>query len=422
MAVVGSMPRDVMGLALPLAGRVDRDERGVWQVVDADGEPVTAVAWFLEELRASDCSEATCRSYAHDLLRWMRFLAAVEVPWERATGQEVRDLVRWLRAAPNRQRSRRSGGRPAPGTLNTLTGKAYLAPGYAPRTINHALSVLSAFYGFAVEAGLGPLVNPVPVARRSGPVTPTAMYSETRAAAGSAGSVAARGTGGRARLRQKQPQHQPRGLGEELLHALFGQLTSERDTALVAVALSSGVRAGELLSMTCGGLDAGRGVIRVVPKGGATSVWVPAAPEAFAQVSRYMLTRAAGGADDPLWLTLRRPDRPLTYFALRQVLERVNAALGTNVSWHDLRHTFSQRLLADDAVGLSDVQQLMRHRSLTSLSVYAATRVEDLVDRLAAHHARPKPPPVNAPGYDPADLQALFPGLRMGSSSTAGPR
>jgi|SRR5271166_6483876 len=41
---------------------------------------------------------------------------------------------------------------------------------------------------------------------------------------------------------------------------------SDRDRALVSVALGSGLRAGELLSMTCGGIDAGRDVLRVVPK------------------------------------------------------------------------------------------------------------------------------------------------------------
>ncbi len=54
------------------------------------------------------------------------------------------------------------------------------------------------------------------------------------------------------------------------------------------VALSSGVRAGELLSMTRGGVDAGLGMLSVLPKGGGgVRVWVPAAPEALVLVCRY---------------------------------------------------------------------------------------------------------------------------------------
>ena len=47
-----------------------------------------------------------------------------------------------------------------------------------------------------------------------------------------------------------------------------------------------GLRAGELLSMTCGGLDAGRGVLSVIRKGGHCAWWVPAPPEAFVEISR----------------------------------------------------------------------------------------------------------------------------------------
>jgi integrase/recombinase XerC len=116
---------------------------------------------------------------------------------------------------------------------------------------------------------------------------------------------------------------------------------------------------------------------------------------------------------DPLWITRRAPARPLTYFALRQILERINARLGTNITWHDLRHTFTHRLLSDDAVGISDVQQLLRHRDLTTLSSYSTTRVEELARRLHDYEARPHPPATPAAEYDPTELRALFPGLQL---------
>ena len=99
-------PRDLSGLQLPLLGHVDRDERGGWQVFGADGEPMSAVTWFLDDLSAADCADSTARSYAYDLLRWLRFLAAVGVEWQQATRREVRDFVRWFRSAPNPQRAR----------------------------------------------------------------------------------------------------------------------------------------------------------------------------------------------------------------------------------------------------------------------------------------------------------------------------
>src|ERR1700694_3599311 len=135
-------PRDVSQLQLPLMGRVDRDASGAWQVVGADGQTSSAARRFLAELSASDCAVSTTRSYAYDLLRWFRFLSAVDVEWRQATRREVRDFVRWFRGAPNPQRDRgKLPGRPAAGTLNPQSGKAYLSNGYAPRTINNERGV-----------------------------------------------------------------------------------------------------------------------------------------------------------------------------------------------------------------------------------------------------------------------------------------
>lgn len=76
-------------------------------VVDADGAEVEPVSEYLRELMLGDLSPATCRSYAHDLLRWFRLLWLLGVVWDRATRDEVAALVGWLRLAPNPQRARR---------------------------------------------------------------------------------------------------------------------------------------------------------------------------------------------------------------------------------------------------------------------------------------------------------------------------
>src|SRR5438094_4126084 len=43
--------------------------------------------------------EVAVRSYAYVLSRWWRWLLAVEVPWDRASSTDVRDLVLWLSRA-----------------------------------------------------------------------------------------------------------------------------------------------------------------------------------------------------------------------------------------------------------------------------------------------------------------------------------
>ena len=70
-----------------------------FRLVDATGAVVDAVSAFFRDLQAAGRSEATIRSYGMDLLRWFRFLWAIEVPWQRATRVEARDFSRWMLVA-----------------------------------------------------------------------------------------------------------------------------------------------------------------------------------------------------------------------------------------------------------------------------------------------------------------------------------
>ncbi|MFD5462197.1 site-specific integrase [Kitasatospora sp. NPDC127059] len=162
--------REVTGLTVARVGRVEETSAATlpWVVLDGAGRSITPVNKFLRELLASGNTPASCRSYAFDLLRWFRFLAAVDGEWSRAKRVDVRDFVLWLRTCHNPARDRRRPDAPAPGSLNARTGKPYLRAGYAPATINHAVSVLAAFYDHHLQTGQGPVVSPVPPQSRDG--------------------------------------------------------------------------------------------------------------------------------------------------------------------------------------------------------------------------------------------------------------
>ncbi len=60
---------------------------------------------------------------------------------------------------------------------------------------------------------------------------------------------------------------------------------------------------------------------------------------------------------------------------------------------------------------VADLQELMRHSSITTMQVYLRPQIEDLVDKLNQHWNRPPaPPPTPAAGYNPDDLRVLFGG------------
>ena len=90
--------RDLVTLVVDSLGAVVETDV-IWEpyrLVDPGGGVVASVTQFLHELQAGGRSPSTQRSYALDLLRWFRFLWAVEVPWGQATRCEARDFCRWL--------------------------------------------------------------------------------------------------------------------------------------------------------------------------------------------------------------------------------------------------------------------------------------------------------------------------------------
>jgi integrase len=365
-------------------------------VVDAAGREVEPVTRYLRDLLLGDVSSLTCRSYGHDLLRWFRLLWAVDVGWEQATETEAATLVGWLRTARNPQRHRRREGGDPPGSVNPKTGKPVLAAGYAPRTIAHNLSVVHGFYAFHLHFGQGPAINPVPenkarrqaLAHRS-PIEPVRRHQ-------------------RARLRPKIPSRQPRAIPDAQWEELFAQMRCNRDRALLACYVSSGARASELLGIQLGDIDWHKGQIWVISKGSRARQPVPVSPEALAYLAAYLDEAGLPDDDLPIWRTRRGTSRPLTYWAARRVLQRAGELLGTNWTLHDLRHTAATRLARDPEVTLVEVQTILRHAHLSTTALYTVVGLEDLVDKLAEHYARPVQPTSWPQRYDTGDVEAVF--------------
>lgn len=119
--------RDLGGLVVPGVGGL-AETRGVagepYRLVDAAGVVVEPVSVFFRELLASGRSAGTVRSYGMDLLRWWRFLAAVDVAWDRASRIGARDFSCWIQASakPRRGRTGSPAGRKAAGPANPVTG------------------------------------------------------------------------------------------------------------------------------------------------------------------------------------------------------------------------------------------------------------------------------------------------------------
>jgi site-specific recombinase XerD len=194
---------------------------------------------------------------------------------------------------------------------------------------------------------------------------------------------------------------------DRLWDELFASMVCDRDRALLAIYVSNGVRASELLAITLDDVDWARQLIVVTSKGSRLRQPVPVSPEGLRLLAKYLAEAGPPEPSQQLWRARREP-RPLTYWALRRVLQRANERLGTDWTLHDLRHTAATRLANDPRMTLTEVQAILRHADIATTGVYTAVRIEDLFDRLQEHYARPKPEQRLAPGYDPDDMRAVF--------------
>lgn len=367
-------------------------------VADGAGGEIGPVSAFLRDLMLGDASPLTYRSYAFDLLRWHRLLWCLGTGWEKATEADVATLVGWLRTARNPQRERTQPGSAPAGSVNLKTGKPSLRTGYAPATINHALTVVHGFYSFHGRFGAGPVINPVPVsvqrrqvlAHRS-PLEPVPFVR-------------------RARLRQKVPRQAPRAVPDALWDELFAVMGCDRDRALLEFYVSSGARASELLGLTVEDVDWGGQLIYVVSKGTRIRQPVPASPDAFRYLRRYLAADGLPSPGEPVWRARRGGSRPMTYWAVRRVLQRANEQLGTNWTLHDARHTAATRMAGDERLTLAEVQTILRHAHLDTTGHYLTARIEDMHDKLQEHYTRPRPQRSYPAGYDPDDVKAVFGG------------
>ena len=387
----GDAPRELSRLVVPQCGSLEAtgDLFAPFRLVDANGVIVGAVAAFFAELSACGRPATTQRSYGMDLLRWFRFGWAVGVAWDEATRVEARDFCRWLQVAdkPVRPHWRSPGGVPptaarsASGIPNAVTGKRSPGAGYDVSTAAHSESVLRGFYDFHLEAGTGPMVNPFPLSRHRGAGRAGAHHNPMDPFLGQRSG----------RYRPKVVQRAPRCIPDQGFDELFARLGSHRDRALVAFWVSTGARAAELLGATVADVDPGQQLITVVRKGTRVLQQLPASPDAFVWLRLYQAQLhglVPAGRDQPLWWTLRKPLRALSYDAARVMFTRAAAGLGANWSLHDLRHTAAYRMARDPQVSLCDVQWVMGHAHLSTTQRYLNPLTQDVIEGVLAFHAR----------------------------------
>ena len=156
-----------------------------------------------------------------------------------------------------------------------------------------------------------------------------------------------------------------------------------RNTAIMELFYSCGLRISELASLQLRDVSFEEGTLRVRGKGSKTRI-VPLGERAALRVQRWMQERAAGKVqDDTLFLSSRgaRMSRTSVWQVVKDCARAAN--IRQNVTPHMLRHSFATHLL-DNGADLRAVQEMLGHADIATTQIY--THVS--VDRLKKAHQK----------------------------------
>ena len=157
-----------------------------------------------------------------------------------------------------------------------------------------------------------------------------------------------------------------------------------RDTAVMELFYSSGLRLAELASLNVEDLDPYTETVRVFGKGKKERV-CPVGEPALNAISRYRLE--AGVKAGPLFISKLR--KRLSTRSIWLLLKRYlpQTGLAASLSPHKLRHSFATHLL-DNGADLRSVQTLLGHASLSTTQIYTKVTTERLKAAYDAAHPR----------------------------------
>ncbi len=157
---------------------------------------------------------------------------------------------------------------------------------------------------------------------------------------------------------------------DRLIAAADGPTTKgRRDSAMLEVLYSCGLRVSELTSLRMQDLFFGEGYVRVVGKGDKQRI-VPVSGTARERIMRYLDLRApASSGEETLFLNNRggRLTRVMIFTIIRQAA--VRAGIDKRIGPHTFRHSFATHLMEGGA-GIRQVQELLGHENIVTTEIY----------------------------------------------------
>jgi len=327
-----------------------------FRVIEETGREVAWVNRFLDQERVRSVSDATLRSYAHDLLHFVRWWVGVnrtDAVTEKALTENA--LLDYIRFQTNQH------------------------PRPAATSINHRVAI-------AERA----LRREFPQAQP--PFAPGFQYGYRQPSLLGCG----RPRPALSRMRVRTPKRAVVPLSVDEVARFWSSFHTSRDLAIVGLMLFDGLRSCEVIALDYEDVLLAESQMRVRGKGNKLR-WLPLAPEIIQLLDHYLRLERPAGCGLPLFVGLKglARGRRMTPAGLRSLFRHHRRTTGvTKANPHRFRHTFATDMIRA-GISVPALMQLLGHAQIQTTMVYVQLTSQDVYQQYAravAKHIRPPLP------------------------------
>jgi integrase/recombinase XerD len=327
-----------------------------FRIVNETGREVAWINRFLDQEHVRRVADSTLRSYAHDLLHFVRWWTEVnqtDAITERALNEPM--LLDYIRFQANQD------PRPAAASINRRVGTAERALRREfPEAQCQLVPGFQHWYWRRAPLGYG---RPRPALSRP---------------------------------RVRTPKRVVVPLSIDEVARFWSSFSTSRDLAIVGLLLFDGLRSREVLALNCDDLLLAESQIRVPGKGNKLRV-LPLAAETIKLLDHYLSLERPLNCGAALFVSLkgRARGRRMTPAGLRSLFRYRRRTTGvTQANPHRFRHTFATDMIRA-GISLPALMQLMGHAQIQTTLVYVQLTPPDIYQQYAravAQRVRHLPP------------------------------